>query len=88
MKEIKLTQDKVALVDDEDYKWLNEFKWYCAAGYAARNSPKINGKQSINIFMHREINNTPKGMDTDHISHNRLDNRKVNLRTCTCSENG
>ncbi len=33
--------------------------------------------------MHRVINQTPIGLVTDHINKNRLDNRKINLRTLT-----
>ena len=38
--------------------------------------------------MHRIINNTPDGFDTDHINRNQLDNRRSNLRTATHSQNG
>ena len=38
MKEILLTQGKKAQVDDEDYSWLIEYKWYYdeETGYARR----------------------------------------------------
>lgn len=47
-----------------------------------------NCKKQTSIEMHRLIMNTPKGMYTDHINpENTLDNRKVNLRTCTNQQN-
>ena len=39
------------------------------------------------ILMHREILNTKRGISTDHINGNGLDNRKENLRVCTHQEN-
>jgi len=89
VKEIPLTQGKVALVDDEDYERLNQWKWSAARyediWYAARTECK-KGKQ-IHYSMHREIMHTPKGMMTDHNNHNGLDNQRYNLRTCTNTEN-
>ncbi len=86
MKEIPLTQGKVAIVDDEDYDFLMQWKWsLTSTGYARRN--KWSKTKQECILMHREIANTPKGMATDHINGNILDNRKVNLRICTDSQN-
>ena len=32
MKTISLNHNKVALVSDEDYEWLNKFKWFAISG--------------------------------------------------------
>jgi len=85
MKQIKLTKDKIAIVDDEDYKYLMQWEWYAFKTgnhwYAARsNNPGI-------VLMHREIVKTPEGLMTDHINHNGLDNRRENLRICTNQQN-
>ena len=89
-REIILTQGKVALVDDEDYSTLSKYKW-CAhkqknTFYAVRQIPDGNGKQK-QIKMHMEIAGTPKGLVTDHINGDGLDNRRVNLRIVTKRQN-
>lgn len=85
-KEIKLTRNKVAIVDDEDYEELNKVKWYCSPqGYAVRSI--IIDNKKLRLQMHRIINKTPDTHDTDHINGNKLDNRKCNLRTVTVLEN-
>ena len=89
MKEIQLTRGFVAIVDDEDYEWLNQWKWSCdSRGYAIRYESITKGKQTA-ILMHRQILNLLKGdiKNGDHINGNRLDNRKENLRICSKSEN-
>jgi len=89
MKKIPLSQGKYAIVDDADFAWLSKWKW-CAKktgrGWYVVRSVYKNGKQTI-IQMHRLILNTPLGMETDHINHDGLDNRRANLRICTRTEN-
>lgn len=79
-KKIKLTQGKYALVDEEDFEYLNQFKWHFDGLYGAKKSPK-------KIYMHRLLMNSPKGMEIDHINQNKLDNRKSNLRVVNRSLN-
>lgn len=87
MKYINLTQGKQAVVDDDDYETVNQFKWYYdkTTGYAKRDQ-RIDGKRKC-IYMHRFINSTAEDKLTDHINGNRLDNRKVNLRSCNHTQN-
>lgn len=83
MKQIPLTQGKVALVDDEDYSTLSQHKWhYHKTGYARRNINR-NGK-FITEYMHRRVLD---GKEIDHKDGNRLNNTRENLRVCTHSQN-
>lgn len=83
MKQIKLTQNKFALVDDGDFEILNQCKWqFGGHRYAVRT---INHSQKL--YMHRFLLNAPKGIEVDHINGNELDNRRCNLRTVTRRQN-
>lgn len=91
MKEIQLTRGYVALVDDEDYEYVNQWKWFAhdfAGGliYADRNN-QIKRKQH-HVKMHRVILGIvdPK-LYVDHKDRNGLNNQKSNLRICTHSQN-
>lgn len=88
MKEIKLTQGKVALVDDAAYEWLSQWKWTYIkprnVEYAYR---KDRGGNNKNIYMHKQILQPPPGMKTDHKDNNGLNNQRHNLRVCTNSQN-
>lgn len=78
MKKILLYRGKgTALVDDADYELVSQYRWHYDRGYAARTVHGVGIE-----YMHRLINQTPRGLSTDHINSNKLDNRRSNLRTC------
>lgn len=99
MKEIPLTQGMVALVDDDDFEWLNQYKWSVHTSgknksgglvvfYASRTVWVTKTKQK-HISMHREImkaNQFPN-FQIDHIDRNGLNNQKSNLRFVNRSQN-
>jgi len=90
MKEIQLTKGKVALVDDEDFEWLNQFSWQAQKDketwYVVRHLETIDSKRP-SVLMHREIlglgTYKENPVHVDHRNFNGLDNRKENLRVAT-----
>lgn len=74
-----------ALVDDGDFEFLNQWKWRLNhSGYAVRRNKKDGPTW---IAMHRLLMGFPEKKQVDHINHNRLDNRRCNLRICTHKQN-
>jgi hypothetical protein len=91
MKLIPLTQGKFAQVDDWNYDWLMQWKWYAHKEgkkyYAVRHSKRdIDGKQ-IDHRMHRVIMHTPDHLKVDHEDRNPLNCREYNMRDCTRAQN-
>lgn len=93
-REIPLSQGKVAIVDDEDFEWLSQWKWSAARRgkpgnrqiwYAVR--CVWDGERNHAILMHRLIAGAVRGELVDHRNHDGLDNRRVNLRAGTQSHN-
>lgn len=85
MKFIVLTQNKIAIVDDDRYDSLMKFKWRAVqrhGGYYAKTTIYHNGKR-IDISMHRFVARTPFGMVTHHDNRITLDNRFCNLTNMT-----
>jgi hypothetical protein len=81
---IPLTKNQNAIVDADDYEWLNQFNW-CA--YHTRNKwYAVRRQAKMTIPMHREILNNCQG-EIDHKDGNGLNNTKSNLRICTHAQN-
>lgn len=97
MKEIQLTKGMTALVSDEDYDRLSQYKWQASKKnsygkdyfYATRSSYDKETKKTGMIYMHREIVTDTDGrfMVVDHRNGNTLDNQRDNLRPATRREN-
>lgn len=90
MKEIELTRGQVALVDDDDFEWLSQFKWYAqksGEGFYAHRGDYSSGKRRV-VCMHRIILDAPISLQVDHANGDGLDNQKINLRLATSQQNG
>lgn len=89
MKKIPLTQGQFALVDDEDFEWLNQWKWYFMWDKDKRPQAMRNKKrpEKGTFYMHRVILDAPANQWVDHKDGNPLNNQRKNLRLCTPAQN-
>lgn len=75
-----------SLVDDDIFDEVSKHSWCIKNGYAGRSAR--DGKKQLVIKLHRWIMGvTDPSICVDHINHDKLDNRRENLRTCTHTEN-
>ncbi len=93
MRVIELTRGYAAIVDDEDFESLAQYRWraninrkYSKTVYAIRSVHFGNGKQKT-VSMHRLILKAPPNFEVDHMNGNGLDNRRSNLRLVTRTQN-
>jgi hypothetical protein len=88
MKKIKLSRGKTALIDDDDFERVSQFRWYINENaektklYAMRS--KLKSEEGIlkgtKVYMHRFILQiVDKSSVVKHKNGKTLDNRKENL---------
>ena len=83
MREIAIVEGGVALIDDEDFERVSQFKWHRSDnGYAVANH------KNCKIRMHRLVMGAVGDQIVDHKNRDKLDNQKDNLRITDRSGNG
>lgn len=91
MRYVSLTKGQVALVDDADYEWLDQWTWKARWHgrreiWDAVRMLYSDGKQR-ELRMSRLIVGAPDGLMVDHINGDTLDNQRHNLRLATNQQN-
>jgi hypothetical protein len=85
---LPISRGLVALVDDVDLVWLQQWTWTAMAHdnttYVVRYE-KVDGVRRA-VYLHRQLMAAPSGVEVDHRNGNGLDNRRSNLRMATRSQ--
>lgn len=85
--QITLKNGAVIQIDEEDYAIVEKHRWYTTKSGSRKKTyacTKINGQK---VLIHRIILSAESGQVVDHINGDGMDNRKVNLRLCTHTQN-
>lgn len=95
MKELILTDNSAAIIDDNDFEELSKYNWTRnKSGYVYRMRTKEERNDPNfpkTILLHRQIMNVLKEsrkIIIDHKDHDKLNNQRTNLRLCNQSLNG
>lgn len=93
MKKVPLSKGYVAVVDDDDFDWVSQWKWTAQETvkpgkvYAVRYT-KGGRLHRRRVRMHRElIGVNDPNLEVDHRDNNGLNNTRENLRVATKSQN-
>lgn len=75
-----------ALIDEEDYPKVSNFKWRLnPKGYVIATYWK--GGKMREVLLHRLVLGVSDSSNVDHIHHNKLDNRKLEIRIASSTQN-
>ena len=80
---VDVGKNKVSLIDLDDVDKIKNNNWYIHK--AGMVMSRISSDKHVKL--HRYIMDFPTGKDIDHINHDKLDNRKSNLRICSHKQN-
>lgn len=84
---ITTNSNKEFYFDEEDFEIVKKFAWFEYNGYIATNNYKLSDYPKL-LKLHRLVMQEKYPTKfIDHINHNKLDNRKQNLRITTGSQN-
>lgn len=75
-----------AIIDIDDIEKVKNIKWRLSKRKHTSYVYGFTPEKRV-IKLHRLITDCPDNLVVDHINHNGLDNRKINLKVCTTKEN-
>lgn len=78
---------KTIIIDAQDWPLIKDKPWQLDSWKRVYYKLKRKGFRTRYFLLHRFIDNTPSGIEIDHINNNCHDNRRINLRRCTRTQN-